>query len=100
MAARDKTARERAGAGRLRLLRDDASGAARLFDLLSEYGIRATRACQVTTGEDVLAAATAIGYPVVLKTDEPAFLHKSDVGGVVTGIRGPAELSSAYRDLV
>ena len=30
-----------------------------------------------------LAAADRVGYPVVLKTDEPHIEHKSDVGGVV-----------------
>ncbi len=33
-----------------------------------------------------LAAARAIGYPVVLKTDEPGIAHKSDAGGVVLGM--------------
>jgi acetate---CoA ligase (ADP-forming) len=32
-----------------------------------------------------LAAASAIGYPVVIKTDESGIAHKSDVGGVRLG---------------
>ena len=47
----------------------------------------------------MLAAAESIGYPVVLKTADPAVTHKSDVGGVVLGLRGPAELARAYADL-
>ena len=35
----------------------------------------------------------------MLKTDEPGIPHKSDSGGVLLGIRGPAELTAAYRDL-
>jgi hypothetical protein len=43
-----------------------------------------------------VAAAAGIGYPVVLKTGEPGVAHKSDVGGVVLGLAGPAALGAAY----
>ena len=46
-----------------------------------------------------LAAAAAIGYPVVLKTDEPGIAHKSDVGGVRLGLADPGEAGAAYDDL-
>ena len=36
---------------------------------------------------------------MVLKTDEPGIAHKSDVGGVLLGLAGPAELAAAYDDL-
>jgi hypothetical protein len=36
---------------------------------------------------------------VVLKTARAAVGHKSDVGGVVLGLAGPAEIGAAYRDL-
>ncbi len=36
-----------------------------------------------------LAAAAEVGYPVVLKTDEPGIAHKSDVGGVRLGLADP-----------
>ena len=75
-----------------------ASGAP-LLALLREYGIAVARAEPAADIDTALAAASAIGYPVVLKTDEPAILHKSDAGGVLLGIRGPAELAAAYRDL-
>ena len=45
------------------------------------------------------AAAEELGYPVVLKTDEPRIQHKSDVGGVVLGIGDVDQLVSAYADL-
>ena len=51
------------------------------------------------SAEGTLAAAGLIGYPVVLKTDEPTIQHKSDAGGVVLGVGGPAELAAAYADL-
>ena len=75
-----------------------ASGAP-LLDLLREYGIAAARAGSADSANGALAAAEAIGFPVVLKTDEPAIQHKSDARGVVLGVRGPAELAAAYGDL-
>ena len=44
-----------------------------------------------------LAAADAIGYPVVLKTDEPGIAHKSDVGGVLLGIARPGRAGRRLR---
>ena len=81
------------------LLAADASGGARLLALLSEYGIATADVQQAGDSGGVLAAAESIGYPVVLKTADPAITHKSDARGVVLGIRGPAELAAAYADL-
>ena len=81
------------------ILAAGATGGAPLLDLLREYGIAAARAEPADSAEGALAAAGLIGYPVVLKTDEPAIQHKSDAGGVVLGVSGPAELAAAYADL-
>jgi succinyl-CoA synthetase beta subunit len=81
------------------LLAAGQAAGAPLLDLLREYGIAAARTEPAAGIDAVLAAAGAIGYPVVLKTDEPGIPHKSDAGGVLLGIRGPAELAAAYRDL-
>ena len=74
-------------------------GGAVLFDLLRDYGIPAVRARAVGTRAQALAAAAEIGYPVVLKTDEPAIAHKSDVGGVRLGLASPEAAGAAYDDL-
>ena len=70
-----------------------------LFDLLRDYGIPAVRACAAATRPAALAAAAAIGYPVVLKTDEPGIAHKSDLGGVRLGLSDPGAAGAAYDDL-
>jgi acetate---CoA ligase (ADP-forming) len=70
-----------------------------LFDLLRDYGIPAVRARAADTRAGALAAAGEIGYPVVLKTDEPGIAHKSDVGGVRLGLAGPDAAGAAYDDL-
>jgi acyl-CoA synthetase (NDP forming) len=88
---RQRRARELLASGR-------ASGAP-LLAMLAEYGIAAAAAEPASDVGQALAAAESIGYPVVLKTDEPAIAHKSDVGGVLLGIRDPAELAAGYADL-
>ena len=74
-------------------------GGAALFDLLRDYSLPAVRARAAASRAAALAAAAAIGYPVVLKTDEPGIAHKSDVGGVRLGLGDPAAVGAAYDDL-
>jgi acyl-CoA synthetase (NDP forming) len=74
-------------------------GGAQQYGLLRDYGIPAVAVRPAATRQAALAAAEEIGYPVVLKTDEPAIAHKSDVGGVLLGLDGPAALAAAYQEL-
>jgi acetate---CoA ligase (ADP-forming) len=74
-------------------------GGAQLLQLLGEYGIGAASVVAAADLDGALAAAEQIGYPLVLKTDEPQIAHKSDVGGVLLGINDAAALTEAYRDL-
>ena len=46
-----------------------------------------------------MAAADALGYPVVLKAVGPAIVHRTDVGGVKLGLGDPAAVAAAYREL-
>ncbi len=73
--------------------------AAEAFRLLADYGIPAARARPADNAAAALAAAAEIGYPVVVKTDEPDVAHKSDAGGVVLGISDAAGLAAAYAGL-
>jgi acetate---CoA ligase (ADP-forming) len=90
------SARRRRGA---KLIASGSASGAPLLGLLREYGIAAARAEPAADADAVLAAAQSVGYPVVLKTDEPGILHKSDSGGVVLSVRGPDQLAAAYADL-
>ncbi len=69
------------------------------FDLLTAYGIDAVRAIAVADRAAAVQAADELGYPVVVKTDEPGIAHKSDVGGVVLGVSSPAAVGAAFDDL-
>jgi acetate---CoA ligase (ADP-forming) len=89
-------ARRRRGA---QLLAGGEASGAPLLELLGNYGIGVARTVAVDRLEDALAAAACVGYPVVLKTDEPAIAHKSDVGGVLLGIADSHQLALAYANL-
>jgi acyl-CoA synthetase (NDP forming) len=67
--------------------------------LLADYGIPILPGVQASSIDDVQAAAGAIGYPVALKTAASGIAHKSDVGGVVLGLRTPEDLAAAYVDI-
>ena len=74
-------------------------GAVEALDLLADYGVPVARSLGAGSAAGALAAAEVIGYPVVLKTDEPAIAHKSDADGVRLDLAGPAELAVAYDDV-
>jgi len=66
------------------------------FDLLQSAGIPVPPHALVTNVGDALTAAESIGYPVVMKIISPQIIHKSDVGGVITGIASQEGVVAAY----
>jgi acyl-CoA synthetase (NDP forming) len=68
-------------------------------ELLRAYGIRTPRERVAAGLEEALQAAAAIGYPVVLKLVAADVQHKSDIGGVILGIKDAAGLRAAHERL-
>lgn len=66
---------------------------------LGELGIPFPAGAFVHTLEEALRAAESLGYPVALKAQSAALSHKSDAGGVVLDLEGPAPLLSGWRKL-
>jgi acyl-CoA synthetase (NDP forming) len=64
--------------------------------LLAKEGLPVTRERLVTSFDAAASAADELGYPVVLKAVSDDIAHKSDLGLVLVGIRGPGELRSAW----
>ncbi|MEM3453119.1 MAG: GNAT family N-acetyltransferase [Candidatus Hadarchaeum sp.] len=50
--------------------------------------------------DEAAAAASRLGYPVVLKIASPEIIHKTDIGGVVVGISSEENLRKCYRNLL
>lgn len=67
--------------------------------LLSAYGIPVTQTQRAESADEAVAAADAIGYPVVVKLDSRTITHKVDVGGVKLNLRGADEVRKAYDDI-
>ncbi|MFZ9635336.1 MAG: acetate--CoA ligase family protein, partial [Alphaproteobacteria bacterium] len=66
--------------------------------MLRDFGLPTVASQRAGSCREALAAASSIGYPVALKTAE-GHAHKSDVGGVRTGITSAAALRRAYREM-
>jgi len=81
-------------AGRKHLLETEAKG------ILAEYGIPVTRFKLAKSEAEAIKAAEEIGYPVVLKIVSPDVLHKSDVGGVIVGLKDARDVERAYRQVL
>lgn len=63
--------------------------------LLATFGIPVVRGITGRSQEEVEKSAATLNYPLVLKLAGKAFLHKSEWGGVTTGIHNPKDLSCA-----
>ena len=67
--------------------------------LLADFDIPIVPARTAETVDEVLAAASVIGYPVALKTAMPGIAHKTEVGGVELNLPDAAAVRAAYADL-
>ncbi|MFZ5584977.1 MAG: acetate--CoA ligase family protein [Thermodesulfobacteriota bacterium] len=63
------------------------------------YGVPVARSVAAATSEEAVAAARALGLPVVMKIDSPAISHKSDVGGVAVGLGSESAVAEAFHDM-
>jgi acyl-CoA synthetase (NDP forming) len=64
--------------------------------LLEAIGIATAMPEPAATADEAAAVAARIGYPVVLKVLSPEVSHKSEVGGVVLGLRSDLEVREAF----
>jgi acetyltransferase len=68
--------------------------------LLSAYGIPVTVPQAARSADEAVAAARKVGYPVVLKVLSPDITHKTDVGGVVLGLRTDDGVRQAFEQIM
>ena len=65
-------------------------------EILQAYGFVTPKGSVATSSEQAAAIAEQIGYPVVLKIWSPDIVHKTEVGGVKTGLTSPQEVMDAF----
>lgn len=66
---------------------------------LRELGVPVPAGHLAQNLEQARQAANAVGYPLVIKAQAPSLQHKSDVGGVIVGIKSDSELNAAWERL-
>jgi acetyltransferase len=75
-----------------------APGTTRL--ILEAYGIPFLPEGLARTPAEAASIASQVGFPVALKIVSPDLPHKSDVGGVVLGVKDPADAEAAYQKMI
>ena len=80
--------------GRSKLLENEA------YDLLAKYSIPVPEHCLARNMEGLQACSSKVTFPHALKIVSPDIVHKSDVGGVIIGLRNINEDINAYRKIV
>jgi len=81
-------------AGRTRLVEFKA------LQVLSCYGFPVVPFRLAQTADEAVAAASEIGFPVVMKISGPAILHKTEVGGVKLNLATPEEVRDAFEQMI
>jgi acyl-CoA synthetase (NDP forming) len=94
MEATSQTLRKIIEEGRKNLLEPEAK------TVCVEYGIPVTKFKVAKNEAEAVKFAEEIGYPVVLKIVSPDIIHKSDVGGVIVGLKNAQEVRNAYKQIL
>jgi len=70
------------------------------LEVFRHYGFPVVPYELARTAEEAVAAATRIGFPVVLKISGPKILHKTDVGGVRLNLTDEAAVRTAFDSMI
>ncbi|GAA4232645.1 acyl-CoA synthetase (NDP forming) [Streptosporangium album] len=68
--------------------------------ILAMYGVPVTREELVTDVDGAVEAAERVGGPVAIKVMSYQLPHKSDVGAIRLGLRGPDAVRAGYREML
>lgn len=80
--------------GRLALTTDEC------IRIAEAAGIPVPKAAIARSREEAGEFAEMIGYPIAMKIVSPDILHKTDIGGVILGVKSRAEAEEKYENLV
>jgi acyl-CoA synthetase (NDP forming) len=64
--------------------------------VLALYGVPVVGERLVHSADEAVSAASALGYPVVLKVESPDLPHKTEAGVIVLNMRSADEVRSGY----
>jgi acetate---CoA ligase (ADP-forming) len=66
---------------------------------LGEHGVPVCPTLLVSAEAEAVIAAEEFGYPVAMKIDGPGIQHRSELGGVRTGLESAAAVRAAWAEL-
>jgi acetyl-CoA synthetase (ADP-forming) len=66
----------------------------------TEYGIPVTKFELARSEEEAVKFANAIGFPTVLKIVSSDIIHKSDIGGVIVGLKNADDVRHGYNQIL
>jgi len=69
-------------------------------EVVKHYGIPIAPTKLAMNEERAVEIARKLGYPVVVKIASPDITHKSDIGGVVVGLKSDEEVIEAFRTVI
>ena len=69
-------------------------------EIFKAYELPVPGEATVASAEEAAAACNKIGYPVVMKIISPDIQHKTDVGGVVVGVKNEADAKASYTKIM
>src|ERR1700761_6187524 len=64
------------------------------------YGINIPQEGVAKTAQEAVSLASDIGFPVVMKIVSPQILHKTEAGGVLTGVKSAEAVSAGFATIV
>ncbi len=70
------------------------------FKFLEKHGFALLPYALAKSEAEVVEMGKKIGYPLVLKVVSPEITHKTDVGGVIIGIKNRKALRAAYNEIM
>ncbi|MBC7378691.1 MAG: acetate--CoA ligase family protein, partial [Burkholderiaceae bacterium] len=70
------------------------------LDYLARQGVPVVPASVATDAAQAIAAARALGGPVVIKLASPDIAHKSDIGGVVLNLQGDDAVGAGFAQVM
>jgi acetyl coenzyme A synthetase (ADP forming)-like protein len=70
------------------------------YDLLKRHDVPVPPHEIIKSADEAAKAAEKIGYPVVAKIVSPQVVHKSDAGGVITGIKDEDGVRNAFNKIM
>ncbi|MFH1596994.1 MAG: acetate--CoA ligase family protein [Pseudomonadota bacterium] len=68
--------------------------------MVAKAGIPAAAAPLARDADEAVSLARQFGYPVALKIASPDLAHKTDMGGVLLGLKNDEEVSQGFQDLM